>query len=280
MKQSGESKALERYIEDSQYVYGNWSEAHIGDFDTKILDRGDGTILFQVPIAKYLEPFWVPLLRHFEETRRVITYERRESATMPLNAWDRAGDLCLILDHLGIDRCDFVSHSSGAIAALHFALMYPERVDSLVLMNVAAYYPELRGVTKNLGNTIAQLLPDFVLLPLFLTYIAERGTEAFDIHRHAFSRFRPLSKYMKYSLNQIVMTHDIREQLCHIRHPVLLINRADDRVVSMDAMEYMKRRLPNCAGLESVIGGGHMFHYARAEQIIGFMEAFYASQTG
>ena len=77
MKPKGTSKMLERYLEDSRYIYTNWSEARIDDFETKILDRGYGKSLFQIPIAKNMEPFWVPLLRHFEKTSRVITYERR-----------------------------------------------------------------------------------------------------------------------------------------------------------------------------------------------------------
>lgn len=174
MKNNSQSALMKKFLEDEKYIYGNWKELSIGDFNTKIFDRGSGPILFQTPIAQHLEPFWVPILKHFENYRRVITYERRESTTSYLHAWNRAEDLKSVLDYLGVERCDFVSHSSGAIATLHFALMYPTRVNSMVLMNVAAYYSHLQGPARILSDKI---LPNSIVLPLFLSYLAERGTE-------------------------------------------------------------------------------------------------------
>ena len=180
-----------------------------------------------------------------------------------------------MLDYLEIECCDFISHSSGAIATLHFALMCPERVNSMVLMNVAAHYPNLKGMTAFLGDRLAQLLPNPLVLLLFMFYLAERGTPEYDIHKYAFGRFSPLKRYLKYSLNSIVKTHDVRTELKEIGCPVLLINRTDDRVVSMEAMEYMEARFLNCYGLKTVTGGGHMFHYAHADTICDYMDNFY-----
>ncbi len=275
MKNNSKPSLMDEFLEDSKYIYDNWHPMRIGDFDTKILDRGSGPILFQTPIAQHLEPFWVPILKHFENHRRVITYQRREDITKYLHSWNRAKDLKSVLDCLGIERCDFVSHSSGAIATLHFALMYPDRVNSLVLMNVAAYYPRLQGPARILSDKVAQILPNSLVLPLFLFYLAERDAEEYEIHRHAFGQFNPLNKFMKYSLNHIVITHDIRHNLHEIRCPVLLINRTDDLIVKMSDMQYLRDRLPNCLGLETVTGGGHMFHYTRSSRIIAFMEKFY-----
>ncbi|NLO38029.1 MAG: alpha/beta hydrolase [Ruminiclostridium sp.] len=266
---------INQYIEDSQHIYENWKKQKISDFETKIFDRGKGPVLFQTPIASHLEPFWVPIILHFEKKRRMITYQRRESTSFPFNAWDRAKDLKMVMDHLEIEQCDFVSHSSGALATLHFALMYPERVRSMVLMNVAAYYPNLQGLVAFMSDNFAQLLPNSVVSYLFLMYLAKRGTPEYDLHKYAFGQFNPLKKYMKHSLNHIIKTHDIRSNLHEIRCPVLLINRTDDKVVSMEAMEYLNARLPDCYGLKAVTGGGHMFHYTHARPIIQFIEDFY-----
>jgi len=267
--------AIRKFVEDSRFIYEAWKEADINGFQTNILDCGAGQILFQTPIAKYLEPFWTPILRHFEKTRRIITYERRESTSQYMHAWDRAKDMLAVMDHLEITRCDIVSHSSGAVASFHFALMYPERVRSIVLMNVAAFYPKLRGPIAVLSDKLAPLLPDAIVLPLFLTFLAKRGTEDYALHRYAFGKFKPLGLHLKYSLNHITQEHDLRESLCAIRCPVLLINRTDDAVVPMEDMVYLHDRLPRCFGLHTVAGGGHMFHYRHAGDIIGFMEGFY-----
>lgn len=267
---------LKKFLTDSDYIYKNWRQTEIDNFSTKIFDKGSGPILFITPIAKHLEPFWVPILKHFEKTRRVITYERRESINTYLNAEDRTDDIKRVIDYLGISRCDFVSHSSGAIATLHFALRYPEIVNSLILMNVAAYYSKWQKLqVKILSDKIAQLLPDSLVLFWFLYYLSEKNTPEYEIHKYAFSQFRPLKKYMKYSLNHIILEHDIRSALQTINTPVLLVNRSDDRIVSMADMNYICKNLPNCYGLKKVTGGGHMFYYGHAQEIVKFMEEFY-----
>ena len=39
----------------------------------------------------------------------------------------------LLLDHLGIDRTAVVAHSMGGMFAVRFALMFPEKVEKLIL---------------------------------------------------------------------------------------------------------------------------------------------------
>ena len=50
---------------------------------------------------------------------------------------DHAADLMELLDHLGIERAHVIGHSFGADIALHFTILYPERVDKLVLVEPA-----------------------------------------------------------------------------------------------------------------------------------------------
>jgi 2-hydroxy-6-oxonona-2,4-dienedioate hydrolase/2-succinyl-6-hydroxy-2,4-cyclohexadiene-1-carboxylate synthase len=50
---------------------------------------------------------------------------------------DHAKDLRNLLDNLGIGRTHVVGHSFGADIALHFTILFPERVDRLVLVEPA-----------------------------------------------------------------------------------------------------------------------------------------------
>ncbi len=56
---------------------------------------------------------------------------------------DHAADLKSLLDTLGINRAHVIGHSFGADIALHFTILFPERVDRLVLVEpgVAALTP-------------------------------------------------------------------------------------------------------------------------------------------
>jgi pimeloyl-ACP methyl ester carboxylesterase len=82
--------------------------------------------------------FWylhaLPLLaRDF----RVTVYDLRGHGltAMPRGGYTSrhlAGDLAALLDRLGIERSHLVGHSYGGAVALHFALLHPLRVQSLV----------------------------------------------------------------------------------------------------------------------------------------------------
>jgi pimeloyl-ACP methyl ester carboxylesterase len=50
---------------------------------------------------------------------------------------DHAKDLRNLLDNLGIGRTHVIGHSFGADIALHFTILFPERVDRLVLVEPA-----------------------------------------------------------------------------------------------------------------------------------------------
>jgi pimeloyl-ACP methyl ester carboxylesterase len=50
-------------------------------------------------------------------------------------------DLRALLEALGVDRCDLLGHSLGGMVTLRFALAYPERIASLILLNTAPFAP-------------------------------------------------------------------------------------------------------------------------------------------
>lgn len=70
---------------------------------------------------------------------RVMTYDLRGHgySGVPPTGYttaDHANDLKHLLDTLGIERPHIVGHSFGADVALNFTILYPERVDRLVLV--------------------------------------------------------------------------------------------------------------------------------------------------
>ena len=68
---------------------------------------------------------------------RLLTYDLRGHgrSDMPPTGYttrDMAEDLRGLLDSLGIEKAHLVGHSLGADVALHFSLLYPERVNRIV----------------------------------------------------------------------------------------------------------------------------------------------------
>jgi len=98
--------------------------------------------------------------------------------------------ICL-MDHLGLERADFVGHDTGGGVALIMAIHHPERVARLVLTNVVAYdswpindmialgNPNLRSKSaKQVADFLASGLPDGIFNKARLTPEFETGIVA------------------------------------------------------------------------------------------------------
>src|SRR5215831_7028234 len=70
---------------------------------------------------------------------RVITWDERgfggTRATAPFTYWDSANDVLGLLDHLGIDQAVLAGMSQGGFLSMRAALLAPERVRALVLID-------------------------------------------------------------------------------------------------------------------------------------------------
>ncbi len=82
---------------------------------------------------------WDAQAQAFAGEFQVIRYDARGWGRSPLpsesySQWD---DLRALLDHLGVERAHVLGQSYGGSIAIDFALMYPERVRSLVLVGPA-----------------------------------------------------------------------------------------------------------------------------------------------
>jgi pimeloyl-ACP methyl ester carboxylesterase len=102
------------------------------------------------------------IAREFEATHRVLAYDQRghgrsfhaDLAAEP-DAYSperMADDLRLILDDLGWSRIRLVGHSMGGRVALTFAALYPERVESLVIVDIGPEMIEVAGGASSPGR--------------------------------------------------------------------------------------------------------------------------------
>ena len=77
------------------------------------------------------------LVPTFRGEYRILTYDlrghgRSDMTSSGYTTRDMAEDLRGIMDALGVQRAHLLGHSLGADIALHFSLLYPERVDRIV----------------------------------------------------------------------------------------------------------------------------------------------------
>lgn len=123
---------------------------------------------------------WDDQLSHFGDHFEVLTYDMRgfgaSDPPQPGVPYSHAGDLHALLSHLGIAHASVVGLSMGGRVAIEFALMYPEAVDSLVLVDAAVwgfdYSPEVSATldalfTLGRSGRLADAKMGWIADPLF-----------------------------------------------------------------------------------------------------------------
>ena len=89
---------------------------------------------------------FLPLMEQLASARPLLAWDAPGyAASRPLaiswpSATDYATRLADVLDREGVESCDLLGHSLGAIVAGRFAALYPERVSRLILASPALGY--------------------------------------------------------------------------------------------------------------------------------------------
>ena len=114
------------------------------ELSTLALGPQDGavTLLLHGLVSGNMAAWYSTLALPLSANRRVVLYDLRGhgSSSIPSQGFDldhHVNDLCVVLEQrVGTEaQVDIVGHSLGALIGLHFALRYPERVRSLVLVD-------------------------------------------------------------------------------------------------------------------------------------------------
>ena len=139
-----------------------WAE--VRDLRVRYLDwGGDGPpvlALHGLASSAHWYDLVAPLLR---ERYRIVAPDQRGhgQTTQALAGYDwrsLSSDAVGLMDHLGMPRAVVMGHSWGAIVAIDVAAEFPDRVDSLVLIEGGFFTPRL-GVTSTWEQFSARLAP-------------------------------------------------------------------------------------------------------------------------
>ena len=89
---------------------------------------------------------WHPFIAGLSEHYRLIVVDLRGHgySTNPGNKFthgEAASDVFLLLEKLGVDHFSAMGMSTGGMTLLHMATSQPSRIDSMVLISAASYFP-------------------------------------------------------------------------------------------------------------------------------------------
>jgi pimeloyl-ACP methyl ester carboxylesterase len=302
---------------DVQYIESLWKRVTVGEVDVPVIDFGSATgdPLVFVPILEHLECVYTRQVRTFSQTRRVIMYRRQETRTRQVGLEARAEELRQVLNALGLASVDLVGHGDAAMVLFEFALRYPQRCRSLIIVAQGADYqiaphPFIWLLHELfLRAPIEHILPAWFLRRIVVNYIVAhkqdqaaiprmddpvrsvcgippslgRGPAQLPVSRlprplieEQFSKIAGWSSVYKFSVLPIIHYFDMRERLGSLTMPILLINRADDALSPESRTRWMAGKLPNCFGYHVIQGGDRFFMYSQAEKVNSLMERFLA----
>ena len=274
---------------DVAYIEQLWRRTTVGQLDIPLIDIGKGAPLVFVPILEHLEFVYARQVRTFSQSRRVILYRRRETRTRSVGLAERAEELRSVLDSLGLECVDFIAHGDAAMVLFEFAVRYPQRCRSLIIIAQGADYqiaPHpliwlLHEIFVRLP--VEHFLPAWFLRRIVINYIVSHQTSADNDLTCGLQRslieeqFRKIELWpfvYKFSVLPIIHYFDMRERLDQLTMPILLINREDDALAPEPETRWLSEHLPNCVGYHVISGGERFFMYSQANIVNQLIEDF------
>jgi pimeloyl-ACP methyl ester carboxylesterase len=118
-----------------------------------------------------------PIIPALAAGRRVIAVDlqghgRTADVDRPLRPELMAGDIAVLIEHLGLERADVMGYSLGGLVALRTAIQHPDRVRRLVLVSVAfrrdGSHPDVVAQMDAMSPATADLLKQSPLGELYL----------------------------------------------------------------------------------------------------------------
>lgn len=246
--------------------------ARSGDIKIAYVDAGRGdpiTFLHGVGATKRC---WALQVQALAQKYRCIALDYRgygESDVPPLESISReayARDVAAVMDAAGIEKAVLCGNSLGGVVALEFYKQFPERVNSLILVDSFAYYP---GGVENMPERI-KTLDD-----LGIEKFAETRSRALfgpDAPDSLVERARadlasiPLEVYK--ASTRATWTGDYRALLPTIEVGALVMwGEYDTKIAPRPLSEELARGIPACGDVSEVPRAGHI---PQMENPLGF----------
>lgn len=196
---------------------------------------------------------WDTQIAELSPEFRTVAWNDRTDAGH--TAWDSARDLLALLDALGISRAVLVGHSQGGFVSLRAALLAPERVAALVLIDAMATAWPAEAVEQMGGvrDGFAAAGPEAVA-PGLLPALIGRA----DLHDAWLAKWRAQPRQrLADTMSVLISADDVRDRLPAITAPALVVHGENDPIIPLAAGRDLHAALPGATDLLIVPGAMH-----------------------
>ena len=247
--------------------------------------QGEQALMFLHGIGGDAQSFR-PQLDGLSEKRRVIAWNMpgygSSEPLADLTFGALADRLAEFLDGLGIDSLHLAGQSIGGMIAIEFALRYPDRVKSLILIATTSAFGgrddsfrneflKTRLAPLETGRTMPDLAREFV--PQIVG--SKAGREAINSAVGSMSRIEPDSYRQVISC---LVTFDRRDDIERLACPVCLIAGSEDRNAPARTMERMAASIAR-SQFHVVEGAGHLVNLEAPGETNAIIENFLSTRS-
>jgi class 3 adenylate cyclase len=277
---------------------------------TRYAKSGDMSIAYQIagdgPNDLVYVPGWVsnvetawedpPVARFLERLSsfsRLILFDKRGtglSDRVPLNELptleQRMDDVRAVMDTAGSERAALFGASEGGVMCALFAATYPERSSALIVYGSYAKalsdseYPwgaAERETAEDFLEALAEVWDDAGgLLRVWAPGVADDEGARDRFGRYLRSGASPSAAV---ALTRMNLEIDIRHVLPVIRVPTLVLHRAGDGLISVEAGRHMAEQVPGARFVE-LPGEDHLWFHGDSGAILDEVEEFLTGARG
>ena len=209
---------------------------------------------------------WFLMLPYFKENYKVILvdfiFQGQSSKNAEWRSFDRhAQDVKELVDELKIEKATLAGLSYGSLVAQHFALLYPKKLDKLILMSTFAhktpYYEAIELAWWNALQIGGYSLMLDVMLPSVLgeNYF-KNPIIPIDLMKQARTDANSNSDALFKLMRATRERPDYRPMLKEIKTPTLIIHGEKDLLMSVNLAQEVHKAIPNSV-LEIIPNVGH-----------------------
>ncbi|MBV8247752.1 MAG: alpha/beta hydrolase [Comamonas sp.] len=193
----------------------------------------------------------------------------------PFSYYDSADDLAALLKYLGVEQAVLVGMSQGGYLSLRCALIHPEVVGALVLIDTQAMLedPEQmphheallkawmeHGLSDDMAATVEQV-------------ILGSGWSGAAQWKAQWKQATPIN--LGQSFATLALRDDISPRLAEIKVPALVIHGDKDAAIAPERARAMFKALPHARWVD-VPGAGHASNLTHPEPVNAAIKAFLA----
>ncbi len=230
--------------------------------------HGQGPPICLVEGIGYASWLWRSQIGPLSAKHQVLLFDNRDvgksdRASRPYTTRELADDVAGLLNTLGIERAHLLGVSMGGFVVQEFALAYPGRALSLILVGTLFGGKDIIPIPT---ETQRQLIPDRSLSPegrlraamtlAFAPGYADGHPELLDeIVQARLPHLQPREAWLR----QVGASFgfDVSQKLGAIAAPTLVVHGDQDRVVPVENGRLLASRIPG-AELQILAGGGHL----------------------